>query len=147
MHIKDDFKKGVVSQVPASWFNTVASFINNLVAGWGITLNKTDKLSTIAVNPNQLTAFLPSDKKGSEPKDGTDSDASVLDQTGDSWTWQKSTENENGLYLDVYCKLCPQATGSSFSVFQRCRLSFSKDGLLIKAELLADRIRLKAANA
>ena len=37
MRVKDDFKAGSpVSQVPASWFNSVASFLNNLVGGLGI---------------------------------------------------------------------------------------------------------------
>ena len=146
MHIKDDFKKGVVSQVPASWFNSVASFINNLVAGWAISLNKTETLSTIAVDPTAISDLIPSSKKGDSPTDGTDTVATVLDTEGDTWTWEKSTDNENGLNLDVYCKVSPQVAGSTYSIFRRCRLTFSKDGLLIKAELLADRIRIKATN-
>ena len=36
-HVKDDFRAGVpASSVPASWFNSVGKFLNNLVGGLGI---------------------------------------------------------------------------------------------------------------
>lgn len=35
-HVGDNFKAGPVSQVPASWFNSVGAFLNNLVGGLGI---------------------------------------------------------------------------------------------------------------
>ena len=39
--VKDDFKAGApISQVPASWFNSVAKFLNNLVGGFGIRVHK-----------------------------------------------------------------------------------------------------------
>jgi len=40
MHLKDDFGGGPISQVPASWFNSVAKFINNLIPGDGIVFTK-----------------------------------------------------------------------------------------------------------
>ncbi len=109
----------------------------------------------LAVNQNWLKDTVndlltqihsPSSETGT-PTDGTDTVATVLDTEGDTWTWEKSDENENGLNLDVYCKVSPQVAGSIYSIFRRCRLTFSKAGLLVKAELLADRIRIKAANA
>lgn len=35
-HVRDNFTAGPVSQVPASWFNSVAVFLNNLCGGLGI---------------------------------------------------------------------------------------------------------------
>lgn len=43
-HVKDDFKAGApISQVPASWFNRVGSFLNNLVGGYGVKLEKNER--------------------------------------------------------------------------------------------------------
>ena len=43
MHLRDDFNaNGPVSQVPASWFNRVAKFINGLIPGEGIEFSKRD---------------------------------------------------------------------------------------------------------
>ena len=40
-HLKDDFRAGgPVSQVPATWFNSVSKFLNNLVGGFGIRVHK-----------------------------------------------------------------------------------------------------------
>lgn len=58
LHIKDNFKSGApISQVPASWFNAVASFINNLVGGYAIKLTKNASgASVISVDPDVLNA-------------------------------------------------------------------------------------------
>ena len=43
MHIKDDFDGGrPITQVPASWFNSVAKFLNNLIPGENVGLEKHD---------------------------------------------------------------------------------------------------------
>lgn len=49
LHIKDNFQAGgPITQVPASWFNSVAGFINGLIAGPGIKkFEKTDNGSTV----------------------------------------------------------------------------------------------------
>lgn len=52
---------------------------------------------------------------------------------------------ENGLVLDCYCKIAPLVSGSSYSKLQRCRLTFSKDGLLVKSELLPESVRLRTS--
>ena len=38
--LRDDFKAGPASQVPASWFNQVARMLNGLVASTGLFVNK-----------------------------------------------------------------------------------------------------------
>ena len=40
MHIRDNFGEGPVTQVPASWYNSVAKFINNLVGGHRVKVEK-----------------------------------------------------------------------------------------------------------
>ena len=49
LHIKDNFQAGgPITQVPASWFNSVAGFINGLIAGPGIKkFEKTDNGATV----------------------------------------------------------------------------------------------------
>lgn len=51
---------------------------------------------------------------------------------------------ENGLLLDCYCRIMPMSPTSAYSKLQRCRLTFSKDGLLVKSELLPESVRLTA---
>lgn len=55
-HIRDDFKAGApISQVPASWFNAVASFLNNLVGGYGIRVVKNQRgASTVEIDESYL---------------------------------------------------------------------------------------------
>lgn len=47
-HLKDDFRPGgPASQVPASWFNKVANFLNNLIQGPGIKLTKRERGASV----------------------------------------------------------------------------------------------------
>ena len=39
-HVDDNFTAGPISKVPASWFNKVGSFLNNIVGGLGIRVNR-----------------------------------------------------------------------------------------------------------
>ena len=152
-HIKDDFKAGApVSQVPASWFNAVAHFMNGLVGGFGITTKKSDSgSSVIALDKTVLQQEIDNvldglkiSKDPGTPDDITDS-PNVLDVNGDEREWKAG--GENGLELDCYCKISPQTSTSNYTVFQRVRLNFSKDGLLVSGKLLSDRIRIQAKNA
>ena len=55
-HIKDDFQPGApVSSIGVSWFNSVASFLNRLVGGFGIKVTKNDNgVSTVEIDGNDL---------------------------------------------------------------------------------------------
>jgi len=66
----------------------------------------------------------------------------VLDTKGESLTWKAGCES--GLVLDCYCKIAPQQEGSVYSVLQRVRLTVGNDGRIESAELLPDRVRIKA---
>lgn len=151
-HIKDDFSAGApISQVPAGWFNSVAKFLNGLIGGFGIETKKSDSgNSTIALKKDVLqqeidniTKNLRISKDAGTPADKTDS-PTVLDNSGADWEW--TAGGANGLKMDCYCTIAPQTSGSLYTVLQRCRMTFSKDGLLVKAELLDERVRIQAKN-
>lgn len=141
-HLRDDFSAGSpITQVPASWFNAVAKFVNGLVPGRGINITRGAETTIVETSSDDE---IPSSSVGT-PADHKDSSAVTYDEDGESWSW--TAGGDNGLRLDCYCKIAPQVVGSSYSVLQRCRMTFSKDGLLTRAELLADRIRIQAKNA
>lgn len=134
-----------LAQLSAKWFHAVTDALNNMSGKNGIRI--TDK----GDGGKQVELDIPAAKQAlSVPEtftgdivDKTDS-PSVLDTNGDSWTWKAG--GANGLEMDCYCKLGPQQSGAVYSVFQRVRMTISKDGLVVKAELLNDRIRLQAKN-
>lgn len=146
-HIKDDFKPGApISQVPANWFNTVAKFLNGLVGGFGVKADKNEGgVSTMSLDRQVLQQEIENamnapkvSKDTGTPDDKTDS-PEVLDTSGDSWTW--TANGKDGLKLDAYYRI---GTSGSYHLFQRCRLTISKDGLVVSAEGLPDRIRIRA---
>lgn len=53
--LKDNFRPNApISQVPASWFNAVASFLNNLIGGYGVKINKNGPFPVISLDPEVL---------------------------------------------------------------------------------------------
>lgn len=67
----------------------------------------------------------------------------VLDGEGTNLSW--TANGDSGLVLDCYCKIAPQTPTSNYTVLQRCRLSFATNGTLAHAELLPERIRIRAS--
>lgn len=129
-HIKSNFNaRGPVSQVPASWFNKVASFLNNFVAGYGLTLNKSaDGPSVISLDPKIVPQAVTHEV--GTPEDKTDKETDeYLEFGGETWKW--TAGGKNGLKVDCYCKI---VDGEDEHRFERVTLTFSKDGLLTKAE-------------
>lgn len=151
--VKDDFQAGrPMSQVPTAWFNAVGHFINWIVGGFGIKTNKSDSgKMEISLDRDVLRAEIDNamqgkriSKEAGTPVDCTD-DPNVLDANGATIEW--TAGGKNGFELDCYCKISSQTSTSNYSVFQRCTLTFSKDGLLVSGKLLPDRIRIQAKNA
>lgn len=151
--VKDDFQAGrPMSQVPTAWFNAVGHFINWIVGGFGIKTNKSDSgKMEISLDRDVLRAEIDNAMQGKRiskevgtPVDCTD-DPNVLDANGATIEW--TVGGKNGFELDCYCKISSQTSTSNYSVFQRCTLTFSKDGLLVSGKLLPDRIRIQAKNA
>lgn len=124
----------------------MAKFLNGLVGGFGVKTDKNDGgLSTVSLDRQALqheienvTNALKVSKDAGKPEDKTDT-PDVLDTSGDSWTW--TANGKNGLELDAYYKI---GTAGTYHLFQRCRLTISKDGLIVLANGLPDRIRVRA---
>jgi len=130
-HVKDDFRAGApVTQVGVGWFNKVGSLLNNLVGGRGVRVVKNEN------GPSYVelegAGAVPSSDAG-EPMDGTDAGADD-DEAGDTWSW--AAGGADGLKLDAYCEA---EESDGWHYLRRCRLTFSKDGLLVAAEKLAGR--------
>ena len=57
-HVKDNFGIGPVSQVPTTWFNSVAKFLNNIVGGLGIKVLRDNDPPTIQLDPESARRAL-----------------------------------------------------------------------------------------
>ena len=128
-HITDNFQPGApITQVPASWFNKVASFLNNLI-GDGATVDKGNppviRVDTAAIAKKLSDAGTAVDKTDQGADDDTD---------GDTWVWESG--GKNGLMFDCYCRA---EEDGNWHYLSRARLTFSKDGLLVRAEGLNGR--------
>ena len=140
-HVQDNFIAGApISQVPASWFNSVARFLNGLIGGKGVRFVKNVDAPSVI----ELIGDSPSAEVGDSPTDMKDT-PKALDSNGGTSSW--TAGGTDGLYLDCYCKIAPQTSGSTYTVFQRARLTISRDGLVLSVELLKQRIRIQAKNA
>ena len=147
-HVKDDFKAGApISQVPAGWFNSVAKFLNGLVGGFGVKIDKNESgRSTASIDKQVLQQEIDnitntlkvSKEMGESPLDKTDTGADD-DTDGDTWTWKSG--GANGLKMDAYFCIVEE---EGWHYFQRVRLDISKDGLIVKAEALDGRREIEA---
>ena len=147
-HVKDDFKAGApISQVPASWFNSVAKFLNGLVGGFGVKIDKNESgRSTASIDKQVLQQEIDnitntlkvSKEMGESPLDKTDTEADD-DTDGETWTWKSG--GANGLKMDAYFCIVEE---EGWHYFQRVRLDISKDGLIVKAEALDGRREIEA---
>lgn len=132
-HIKDDFKAGQpVSAVPASWFNKVAGFLNNLVGTRGVALTKEGEPPLVAIDTDWLGKFLANVDEttptvlGSYPADLVAQEAGTL--------WDRSSATE-GVAVRVAYK-CEFGEGL-FKIYA-AKLVFDKGGRLSKIETVAN---------
>lgn len=132
-HITENFQPGApITQVPVSWFNAVAHFLNNLI-GDGATVDKVDP-PVIRVDTDAIAKKL---ADIGTPADHSDTNADD-DQDGSTWTW---TPGNNGLVVTPYCEV---EEDGGFHYFGRVQLTFSKSGLLVSAQKLAGRKEITA---
>lgn len=129
-HVKDNFLPGApISQVPASWFNKVGSFLNNLIGANGVKVTKNDQgASTIELDADS-TPDAPSETfvdVGGFPDD-VSQEAAML--------WERGSGK--GCKLLVLYK-SDDGTGGAYEVCA-AQLTYSKDGRLAKVEALADK--------
>ena len=134
-HVKDDFRPGApISQVPASWFNKVAQFLNNLVGGFGITLMKSENGANVievdqtAIRQAQNTAVGTPSAVGSFP---TDDD--VTQQASTLWT----AGGENGASLFVLFK-GEYDSGAGMHDLYAAKLTITADGRIVKIDAVGN---------
>lgn len=137
-NLESNFQSGrPISQVPASWFNRVASFLNNLVGGYGIKLSKqTGGPSTIELDPKAITDIIFTDAGESPVEPGTiPASPDITQEAKVLWPTQESVDSGSGCKIDVFYKVEPDSTG--FFLYG-ATLTFSKSGLLLKVEAIGD---------
>ena len=139
-------------KLPVSDYNKIAEFLNNICGGLGINVKRPEKPS--ATNPPMIEVDRKDLEKmvytvlDPEPEESTnhEDDGTAPVQNGDDespWTWPD--ENSEGrLVFDAYCLTTKPSQNSSYHDLRRVRLTFSKGGLLVKAEMQPDGIRIRA---
>ena len=142
--LKDDFNpKAPISQVPASWFNKGAKMLNGLVGGFCIEVDKsgTDAAKVeIGLRKDYADQMkIPQYVKGT-PEDKSDTGTDD-DQDGSTWEWVHDNQDGKGLIVTPYCKIEDE---QGWHYFGRVKMTFSKSGLLMKAEGLAGRREIQA---
>lgn len=121
-HVKDDFSKGPISQVPASWFNSVGKFLNNLVGSGRVKLTKNDDGTPSSIE------LIGEDAAGGmgTPVDNTNAseEGSSPDPFGLTFTnWDAGTDN--GVKIRLYGLV--ELDGFSH-IFQPVDLEITNDG-------------------
>lgn len=132
-----------IFQIPLRWFRDVDRRSRIITDGKFIRADRNNADGTVLEFDEDAITGIPSNETGS-PTNMKDSPA-VFDTAGATASW--AAGGANGLSLDCYCKIAQQTSGSNYSVFQRARMDFSKDGLLVSAAVLGERIRIQAKNA
>ena len=122
MHLEDDFTpNGPITQVPASWFNRVARFINNLIPGENVQFEKHDDGSPTTINIDT----------GCSSDTGTPTELGDLDlddgMTAQTYSWTRG--GSNGVTIHVMVE--GESLNDQFEHrLYDAKLTFSKDGLL-----------------
>ena len=122
--LENTFREGApISQVPASWFNAVASFINSLIPGFGISWVKSEANNVIEVD----RSVIPSTDAGTPTQAGTfpTGETGISQASGNVWT----AGGANGAELQVLFKGEYDANAGAHKVYS-VKLTFSRSGLL-----------------
>lgn len=147
--LKDDFGKGPVSQVPVSWFNRVAKFVNGLIGGTGINLTKsTDGNSIISVDTSKLV-FTPADPspdalKGADVSSDSSGNAYLNQSAANAVvsalqkTWSRG---EEGVKLTVCTGIIKNGSNSTYYA-HFADLTFDERGMLLKVETAKNHVRV-----
>ncbi len=144
-HLKDNFGSGPISQVPASWFNRVAGFLNGLIGGFGIKLDKTDGVTVISVDPDAIRKILPETSSEvpaeSEDVSGKMGETYVKDDTPPVTTedgapvW--TAGGEKGFVEDAIVAADRYNAAGSLHRLWYVRKHYSADGRLVKVSPMA----------
>lgn len=125
-----------IFQIPLRWFREIDRRSRIIPDGNIINADVNNPDGTVlSIDKDALE--IPSVETGTAANH-TDS-PEVYDSTGSSWTW--AAGGSDGLTFDAYYIV---ETSGSYHMLQRCRLTISKDGLVVAAQGLADRVRIRA---
>ena len=148
--IKNRFKMRV------SETNKIIEFLNNLCGGLGVHIKRPDTPSAsnppvVELKRNELKMLIDQLTMPEVPEDTLDhsDDGTVPVMDGDDpdpWSWIASdTDNAGGgLVLDAYCLISKPVQNSVYHDLRRVRLTFTDHGMLAKAEMQPDGIRIDA---
>lgn len=122
-------------QLPLRWFRDIDRRSWLITDGATLEVDRNNPEGTeLKINKSGLG--IP-DKDTGTPVDHSDTNADD-DQDGSTWTW---AVGDNGLVITPYCEI---EEDGGFHYFGRVQLTFSKDGLLVRAEKLAGRREITA---
>ena len=125
-----------IFQIPLRWFREIDRRSRIIPDGNTLRADTNNAEGTVLSIDKDALA-IPSAETGTAANH-TDS-PEVYDSSGASWTWAKG--GSDGFSIDAYYIV---ETSGSYHMLQRCRLTVSKDGLIVAAQGLSDRIRIKA---
>ena len=109
-------------QLPLRWFREIDRRSWLITDGVTLEVDRNNPEGTV-LKINESGLGIPSNDQ--EADDDTD---------GDTWVWESG--GKNGLMFDCYCRA---EEDGNWHYLSRARLTFSKDGLLVRAEGLEGR--------
>ena len=140
--LRDDFRAGEpVSQVPASWFNAVARFVNGLVPGRGINITRgADRVVVEATGDGDFAAEAPETPTSSTDISGKMTETHVAADTppvtaddGAAAVWAASADGKGWIEDSIVATDRVNAAGSLHRLWF-VRKHYSSDGRLLKVE-------------
>lgn len=143
-HLRDDFQAGApVSQVPASWFNAVAKFVNGLIPGRGVKITRSAESTVIELNAADIATAVPNPPAGSTDVSGKMTETYVADDTppvtavnGATAVWTASADGK-GYVEDVIVASDRYNAAGTLHRLWYVRKHYSADGRLIKVSPMA----------
>lgn len=137
-HVRDDFKAGApVSQVPASWFNAVAKFVNGLIPGRGVKITRRAESTVVEINEADVASAAPKPPEASTDVSGKMTETHVADDTppvttaDSSPVWTASADGK-GYVEDVIVASDRYNAAGTLHRLWYVRKHYSADGRLIK---------------
>lgn len=127
-HVKDDFQQGPASQVPTSWFNSVARFLNNLCGGIGIKVIRDTNPPMVTVDVDGVgkavaaANFPTEDASAPDPSEMATVNSSFLAK--DHW--------DAGVFTDVDENESDHRSGFSFYAVTRAKKVIDTDYLVFR---------------
>lgn len=140
--LRDDFRAGApVSQVPASWFNAVARFVNGLVPGRGVNITRSGDRTVVELSEDgEWASAAPEAASSSVDVSGKMTETYVAEDTppvtasgGASAVWTASDGGKGYIEDAIVATDRYNMAGTSHRLWF-VRKHYSADGRLMKVE-------------